>query len=138
MEKKNYNTFYELKCYQPSYDTQFVLYPSIIYLVLYLKHANALLHQYHMKSVTSARILAGYSVKNISYILKHYDLLQQSLELTLRIHNSYRSSRFLKAVASSIDVPLVKEIKEAFRHLVRMRTIRPCQTPYYVELAFKE
>jgi hypothetical protein len=113
-----------------------VLYSSIIYLVLYLNLSNALSRQSHMESVSSVPVLAGYCVKNFCYILDHRDLLQESGGLILRVHNSNKSCCcFLIAVASCMYIPLVKEIKEAHRHLIRMRTIKTvpnslCEPPF--------
>jgi|SRR5215211_2037496 hypothetical protein len=114
-----------------------VLYSSIIYLFLYLNLSNAPSRQSHMESVSSVPILAGYCGKNFCYILDHRDLLQESGGLILRVHNSNKSCCccFLIAVASCMYIPLVKEIKEAYRHLIRMRTIKTvpnslCEPPF--------
>ena len=70
------------------------------------------------------------------YILDHRDLLQESGGLILRVHNSNKSGCcFLIAVASCMYISLVKEIKEAHRHLIRMRTIKTvpnslCEPPF--------
>lgn len=103
-------------------DTQFVLYSSIIYLVLYLKPSNALSHQSDMKSVNSVPILAGYSVKNFSYILYHPDILQESLRLVQRVLISNKSCCLLIAITSHI-------------YCSRQRNH---QTPYYVKPLSKD
>lgn len=92
-----------------------------------------------MKSLTLVPILAGYCKKNFFHNLNDRDLLQEFVEMTIRIHNSNKSWCFLIALALGICcILLVKEIKEAYRRLVRMRTIKLCQTPYHVELGFEE
>jgi hypothetical protein len=118
-----------------------LFYIQVLYTLSYnLKPSNVLSHQSHMESVSSVPFLAGYCVKNFCYILNHHDLLQESGGLILRVHNSHKRCFccFLIAVASCMHVPLVKEIKEAYRHLVRMRTITAYQSPYYVKPLSKD
>ena len=110
---------------------QFVLYASIIYALSYLKSSYGIQHQSKMESVSSLSIiLAGYFVKNFCYIVNHRNLSQEYLGLILRVHNSNKTRcRFLIKVASYVNTPLVSVIKEAYRHLVRMRTRKSVPNP---------
>ena len=109
---------------------QFVLYSSIIYVLSYLKPSCGVQHQSKMESLSSMPVLAGYFVKNFCYIINRRDLLQESVGLILRVHNSKKNCCcFLIKVVSGIYIPLASEIKEAYRYLVRMRTRKTVPNP---------